>query len=539
MEEEIKTEPIIESEIKEEKPKKKKSPVLLIILLLILVFIVGAFVLLKLGQDKKETKKKETTTTPTIVEGTYTMTGNDLQELDLYFLKLENNGKNIVYSPLSIKYALEMLSDGADGESKTQLDSIIGKYSARKYTNSANMSFGNALFVRDTFKDSINKDYIDTLKTTYNAEVITDSFASPTVVNNWVNDKTFKMIPSIVDSLEDQDFVLVNALAIDMEWVNKIRALYDDYIVTFTHENYTRYIDSLTSGTGYHKIKFEGTNYETKSVEIGAIANKYDAVKEIGEDKIKTDVGKAYQEWLDGGACGNPSLEPDVDTYLVQYIKELNENYKFVSSSTDFLFYDDSNVKVFAKDLREYNGVTLQYVGIMPKNVALKEYINTIDAKSLNEILNNIKPIAVDSFKEGVVTEIVGEIPMFSYNYELNLMGDLEKLGVKDVFDVEKANLSKLTKGGAYINEAKHKTNIDFSNDGIKAAAATTVGGKGAADCKFVYNYDVPVETIDLTFNKPFMYLIRDKSTGEVWFTGAVYQPTEIKDEEYDPFMGQ
>ena len=107
------------------------------------------------------------------------------------------------------------------------------------------------------------------------------------------------------------------------------------------------------------------------------------------------------------------------------------------------------------------------------------------------------------------------------------------------VFDVEKANLSKLTKGGAYINEAKHKTNIDFSNDGIKAAAATTVGGKGAADCKFVYNYDVPVETIDLTFNKPFMYLIRDKSTGEVWFTGAVYQPTEIKDEEYDPFMGQ
>ena len=31
--------------------------------------------------------------------------------------------------------------------------------------------------------------------------------------------------------------------------------------------------------------------------------------------------------------------------------------------------------------------------------------------------------------------------------------------------------------------------------------------------------------TIDLDFDKPYMYIIRDKSTGEVWFAGTVYEP--------------
>ncbi|MBQ1528137.1 serpin family protein, partial [Candidatus Saccharibacteria bacterium] len=62
------------------------------------------------------------------------------------------------------------------------------------------------------------------------------------------------------------------------------------------------------------------------------------------------------------------------------------------------------------------------------------------------------------------------------------------------------------------------------SNDGIRAAAATGMGGRGAAG-PWDYKFDVPVEEIDLTFDKPFLFLIHDKSTGEVWFTGTVYNP--------------
>ena len=55
-------------------------------------------------------------------------------------------------------------------------------------------------------------------------------------------------------------------------------------------------------------------------------------------------------------------------------------------------------------------------------------------------------------------------------------------------------------------------------------------GGIGGGGPHFEYLWDVPVEKVDLTFDKPFMYLIRDKETGEIWFVGTVYEPTENKE---------
>ena len=102
-------------------------------------------------------------------------------------------------------------------------------------------------------------------------------------------------------------------------------------------------------------------------------------------------------------------------------------------------------------------------------------------------------------------------------------------LGIKDVFNSNKANLSRLTKEkGAYIDSINHKTNIEFSNDGIKAGAATKISYGGDTSCpRFTYYYSVPVKKIDLTFDNPYLFIIRDKSTGEVWFTGTVYEPIE------------
>ena len=142
--------------------------------------------------------------------------------------------------------------------------------------------------------------------------------------------------------------------------------------------------------------------------------------------------------------------------------------------------------------------------------------------------MKELKDIELDSFKDGVVTRIHGSIPFFKYDYELDLMKDLESLGVESVFDINKADLSKmLDDEKQFIGEASHKATIEFTNDGIKAAAVTAMGGMGGAGCfiDFDHEYPVPVEEIDLTFDKPYMYIIRDKETGEVWFTGSVYEP--------------
>ena len=514
---------------------KKKS--LIIITIILVIIALGIFIFFKVKVNKNNSKPNDNKENVEVKRenkySAYQLKDNKLSNFDLYFLQLENNKQNMIYSPLSIKYVLEMLSSGTDGESKYQIDDILGTYTNKKYTNNKNMSFANALFVRNSYKDNIKTSYVDTLKDKYNAEVIYDDFKNVNTINKWVSDKTYKLINNLYDDVTDNDFILANALGIDMEWVKKIQDEDYSYYVDYAHEKFNKVIDSLTLAD-YTGINFTGYNKKAKAVEIGAVANKYDIINELGEDNIRKKVNDEYNKWLKNQEeemtmCGSPDNLDEADKLdLDKYIKELKENYQQISSSTDFEFYTDNETKVFAKDLKTYNGTTLQYIGIMPTQDNLSTYIKNINADKINTLISNLKPIELNSFKDGVITEISGYIPMFKFDYELKLVNDLNTLGIKDVFDSDKANLSNLTSDKAYISNAKHKANIEFSNEGIKAAAATSVGGAGGGMCGFDYKFDVPVEKIDLTFANPYMFIIRDKDTGEVWFTGTVYEPIEF-----------
>lgn len=520
------------------KNKNNKKKWIIITAVILLIIVLGLVIFFKVRSNKNNSNDDNNNQNQTEVKrenkySAYQLKDNTLSNFDLYFLQLENDKKNMVYSPLSIKYALEMLSSGTDKETKYQIDDILGTYTSKQYISNKNMSFANALFINNSYKDNIKSSYIDTLKNKYNAEVIYDDFKNANTINKWVSDKTYKLINNLYDDVTDNDFILANALGIDMEWVKKIQDEDYSYYVDYTHEKFNKVIDSLTLAD-YTGINFTGYNKKAKAVEIGAVANKYDIISKLGEDNIRKKVNDEYNKWLKNQEeemtmCGSPDNLDEADKLdLDQYIKELKENYKKISSSTDFEFYVDSETKVFAKDLKTYNGTTLQYIGIMPTQDNLSTYIKNINADKINNLISNLKSIELNSFKDGVITEISGYIPMFKFDYELKLVNDLNTLGIKDVFDKDKANLSNLTSDSAYISNAKHKANIEFSNEGIKAAAATSIGGAGSGSCGFNYKFDVPVEKIDLTFANPYMFIIRDKDTGEVWFTGTVYEPVEF-----------
>ena len=169
------------------KKKKGKKGLLTCIILLLLCSIAGSgyyyFNLKDKAPNKIDNETKKYTSD-------YQLSGNDLSDFDLSFLKLENEEKNKIYSPLSIKYALEMLAEGAKGDSKAQIDAVIGKYNAKSYPNSEHMSFANAMFIRDSYKDKVNENYSNKIKSKYGAEVILDPFASPDNINGWVSNKT-------------------------------------------------------------------------------------------------------------------------------------------------------------------------------------------------------------------------------------------------------------------------------------------------------------------------------------------------------------
>lgn len=272
---------------------------------------------------------------------------------------------------------------------------------------------------------------------------------------------------------------------------------------------------------------------------INATINNYDIINELGEENIKRIVSEDYRKFAKGEEydtehaygdfplsedVSDAGIEKDLKEFIPTYIKELKENYHKYGYSTDFSIYVDNDVKVFAKDLKEYSGTTLQYVGIMPIKTDLAKFVTNLDSKTINNYVKNLKSIDYRNFKEGVVTRIIGYIPKFNFEYDLDLMQDLKRHNITDVFDEEKADLKNLAEGDAYIGAALHKANIEFTQDGIKAAAATIFGGYGAGD-PYDYIFDVPVEKIDITFDKPYMFLIRDKATGETWFVGTVYEP--------------
>lgn len=542
----------------------KKTKIFIIVLLLVIIVAVGCVLGYQyMNKDKnnndvaveKKEEKKEIKKMPEyqIDEG--------LSNFDLSFLKMENSKKNIVYSPLSIKYALSMLEEAAEGEAKEEIANILSDYKVKEYTNSKNLSFGNALFVRDTF--DIKNEYKNLLKKSYNADVITDSFESADTINSWVSDKTLKLIENLVtdDDVKSLDFALVNALGIDMEWRNKFLSNDRDYEKdkNLKYECSYPHIKNTWWQTPAEVSSSEFDNVEDKisGMKIYATLNNYDIMSEIGEEKIRETVteefikwakeeGKYYEETFNGD-YSDENIKKVAKEYLEGtdvtgswlskdgYLKELDSNYKDISYSTDFSFYVDDDVKMFAKDLKEYDGTTLEYIAIMPTEKDLDEFIENTETEEIKDLIDNLKELKLENVKDGVITEITGYIPKFKFEYDLNLIEDLNKMGIESVFKENKANLTNLTENkDAYISDAKHKANIEFTQDGIKASAATMAGGAGAGDF-FDYVYEAPIEKIDLTFDKPYMFLIRDKENGEVWFAGNVYEPLLWEEDETVP----
>lgn len=87
--------------------------IVLLVLALVGFFVYKNYFSKPVENTTAKTKSKE-------VYSKYRMSGNQLEDFDLSFLQLENESENTLYSPLSIKYALEILSEGAMENQKSK-----------------------------------------------------------------------------------------------------------------------------------------------------------------------------------------------------------------------------------------------------------------------------------------------------------------------------------------------------------------------------------------------------------------------------------
>lgn len=157
------------------------------------------------------------------------------------FQKIRNSAdeENIMISPLSISVAFAMAYNGADKDTKTEMENAmkLNGLTTEQINNSYKMliealqsldkevvfELANAIYYADGF--SVKTEFLNINKTIYDAEVSKLNFASPAAVetiNDWVADKTHDKITKIIDQLSPLDrMVLLNAVYFNGIWKTK------------------------------------------------------------------------------------------------------------------------------------------------------------------------------------------------------------------------------------------------------------------------------------------------------------------------------
>lgn len=151
----------------------------------------------------------------------------------------ENEGKNVMISPLSISSALSMTINGANGETReAMLEALRLKGITVDAVNKAYrdltkalisvdkrvlISIANSVWTEDDF--NVKKAFIDVLTQYYDAQSeafdINDPNA-PARMNAWIENKTNGLIKDMIESLDDNTvMLLINAIYFKGKWASE------------------------------------------------------------------------------------------------------------------------------------------------------------------------------------------------------------------------------------------------------------------------------------------------------------------------------
>ena len=169
-----------------------------------------------------------------------------LSKFNIDFFKAVNEvsapDENVVVSPLSASLLLSMLANVSDENTSAEIAKAIGtdnvaglnELSAKyltilpKVDKTTAMNFANSLWYQKDY--TLNPVFDSVLGEYYSADTLARQLQTndPTVVaeiNNWVSDKTEKLIDKIIDYLDPQAYtVMVNALYFKGAWANPFEA---------------------------------------------------------------------------------------------------------------------------------------------------------------------------------------------------------------------------------------------------------------------------------------------------------------------------
>lgn len=177
---------------------------------------------------------------------------------------------------------------------------------------------------------------------------------------------------------------------------------------------------------------------------------------------------------------------------------------KMMGVKSDFNYYEDSRIEAIELP---YAGDNFSMVIILPsENQPLDELTSSLSNQYLNDIFNGL-------YKK----EISISIPKFKLSNGYQLKQVLSQMGMPQPF-TDDANFTGMTSSSNLkISDVIHKAFIEVNEQGTEATAATAV---------VIAMKSIQFEKLFIA-NRPFLFLIKEKSTGTILFMGRIVDPTK------------
>jgi len=176
-----------------------------------------------------------------------------------------------------------------------------------------------------------------------------------------------------------------------------------------------------------------------------------------------------------------------------------------MNQTGDFNYAENESLKILEMP---YVGDELSMIIFLPgEKVGLSRLEGMFTYENINNWLSVLRQ-----------EEVVVSFPRFKMTSEFLLGKTLEGMGMSDAFSPDRADFSGMTGNkDLFIDQVVHKAFVEVNEEGTEAAAATGVVMKLTS---------MPSPKKYFLADHPFIYFIRDTSTGSILFIGRVTDPS-------------
>lgn len=264
----------------------------------------------------------------------------------------------------------------------------------------------------------------------------------------------------------------------------------------------------------------EITRYYSASVENLDFSNDAEGSREIINDWVAESTMDKILNLIPSGALGADTrvVLTNAVYFKASWRHPFNEH---ATADSRFMLTDGSAVSVPMMTQTEHfdyvstegcSAVELGYAGGSASMLII------LPDGDMQEFQHNFNADMLETIRRGLSSRNIHlSMPRFEFSESIGLSDILSSLGMESAFG-SNADFSGFTGNrDLYISEVLHKAFVKVDEEGTEAAAATAV---------IMNLLCMPETPLEMNIDRPFVFLILDRTTGSIIFMGRVMDPS-------------